>query len=320
METVFLRDARPGKKTAVTVGSFDGIHLGHQAILRELLLAAREAGGESVLVTFQDHPRTLTGPEKVPLITSASQQDELLAGHGVDRKAVIGDRGIFSLSAADFIEDVLLRRLGAAEVVIGYNFRFGRGRSGDAAFLREQGRRRGFGVRVVDPVNLSGETVSSTMIRRSLSAGDVVKARAALGRFYEVRGIVASGAGRGRGLGFPTANLETDIEPLTAFGVYETRVACPEGKAALSGGAVAVASYGVRPTFGPGGAPLLEVHVPGFTGDLVGCRLHVSFVSRLRGEQFFPNAEALAAKMREDVARVLAPGREDCRKAPGIEA
>lgn len=311
MITLPLHEARPLEKSAVAVGSFDGVHLGHQAVLRALGARAREAGAPAVLLTFRQHPRLVARREAVPLITTAAEQEEVLARAGIDRKLVIEREETFALSPAEFISAVLGRHLGARWVVVGFNFRFGRGRRGDERLLRALGPPAGFALEVVAPIRLDGEIVSSTLIRRLLAAGAVERARAALGRCYQVRGMVVRGAGRGTGLGFPTANVRPELEPLVRFGIYRVTVSDPDPGARLVPGTAAVAFYGTRPTFDDDRRPWLEVHVPGFSGDLLGRRLHVFFTGWLRAEERFPDRAALVRRMREDVASLAGSrGRE----------
>jgi riboflavin kinase / FMN adenylyltransferase len=289
--------------TAVTIGAYDGVHLGHRALLADLVARAGAAGLSPVVVTFDRHPASVVRPESAPpLLTDLDQKLELLAECGIERTLVVPfDRARADESAEDFVREVLVETLEAKLVVVGEDFHFGNRRRGNVALLRELGREHGF---EVVGVRLTGEDlapVSSTRIRSLVAAGDVVGAAALLGRPHEVRGTVVHGDGRGASeLGFPTANLEvsTDIA-LPADGIYAGYYRRPDGT-----GYLAAISVGRRPTFyDPASASVLvEAYLLHFEGDLYGELGRVSFVRRLRDERQFDSVDALIAQMHDDVA------------------
>jgi riboflavin kinase / FMN adenylyltransferase len=289
--------------TAVTIGAYDGVHLGHRALLADLVARAGAAGLSPVVVTFDRHPASVVRPESAPpLLTDLDQKLELLAECGIERTLVVPfDRARADESAEDFVREVLVETLDAKLVVVGEDFHFGNRRRGNVALLRELGQEHGF---EVVGVRLTGEDlapVSSTRIRSLVAAGDVVGAAALLGRPHEVRGPVVHGDGRGASeLGFPTANLEvsTDIA-LPADGIYAGYYRRPDGT-----GYLAAISVGRRPTFyDPASASVLvEAYLLHFEGDLYGELGRVSFVRRLRDERQFDSVDALIAQMHDDVA------------------
>jgi riboflavin kinase/FMN adenylyltransferase len=296
--------------TAVTIGAYDGVHLGHRALLRDLCLRAEAAGLSTVVVTFDRHPASVVRPDSAPkLLTDLDQKLELLAECGIDRTLVVPfDRTRAEESAEDFVREILVDALEARLVVVGEDFHFGHGRKGNVALLTELGQGYGFEVIGVSLTGDETEAVSSTRIRTLVAAGAVEEAATLLGRPHEVRGPVVHGDGRGGPeLGFPTANVELaeDIAR-PADGIYAGYYIRPDGtryEAAIS--------VGRRPTFyEPGTASVLvEAYLLDFEGDLYGELGRVSFVRRLRDELQFDSVEALIAQMHQDVAearRVLA--------------
>lgn len=282
----------------LTIGVFDGVHRGHQALLGRLVAAARAAGVPSVVLTFAPHPAAvLSNQAEFPCLTTPEERADLLAGLGVD--VVITqhfDRSLASQSAEAFMER-LTQTLGLRRLFIGYDFALGRGREGNAARLRELGHRFGYDVEVIKPLYREGEIISATNIRAHLLAGRVEEAAALLGRPYAIRGIVQRGDGRGRLLDFPTANLTPPAGKLVpANGVY----ACwtqAQGQRYPS-----VVNIGVRPTFHASShTVLLESHLLDFSADLYGQSITVEFIARLRNEVKFPSAEALVEQIRHDV-------------------
>jgi riboflavin kinase/FMN adenylyltransferase len=263
---------------------------------------ARAAGGPAVVLTFDPHPARVLRPGRAPAaLTTLAQKEELLAELGVDRLAVLPfDSTVAGLPPEAFARAVLRETLGARDVVVGESFRFGHRREGDARALASLGARLGFAVHALPAVLEGGSPVSSSRVRSELERGDVVAARALLGRRYFVDAAVVRGDGRGRAIGVPTANLAPDNEILPAPGVYAglCRVDAGEWR-------VAVVNLGHRPTFG-GGALALEAHLLDFAGDLYGARVRLSFHERLREEQRFPGKDALVARILEDVARARA--------------
>jgi len=287
--------------SVLTLGNFDGAHLGHQAIVRRAVARAREAAGLAVALTFEPHPVAVLAPARAPLMLQ-TLHDRLasLAGLGIDVTVVQRfTRAFAALDPEAFVRDFLLRHLGLAHVVVGYNVNFGRDRAGTSETLRTLGARLGFGVEVVGPVATAGdgEQVSSTRLRALLQAGDMPRARALLGRPYALRGRVVVGDRRGRALGFPTANLHLRAGLLLPpDGVYAVGVEV-DGRAHEG-----VLNIGVRPTFA-GKRRTIEVHVLDFGRDLYRRWLVVKVIERLRGEQAFSGPEALRAAIARDVER-----------------
>jgi riboflavin kinase/FMN adenylyltransferase len=284
---------------AVSLGNFDGVHRGHARLAQETIREAGAVGGRSVVLTFDPHPARVLHADRAPAtLVTIPQKRELLAGLGIDHLAVLPfTREVAELDAEAFAREVLVGGLAAAAVVVGVNFHFGRGRSGDAATLARLGGELGFRVRSVDPVLHDGLPISSTRIRAALAAGDVAEAEHMLGRRFFVDGTVVAGDGRGRTIGFPTANVEPSNETLPAAGVYACLLSVA-GEPARG----AVANLGRRPTFGEG-AVRLEVHVLDFAHDLYGAAVRVAFASRLRDERRFAGPGDLAAQIADDVSR-----------------
>ncbi len=286
----------------MTLGNHDGVHLGHRA----LLTAARERAGREGLtvtaVTFDPHPSVVLAPDRAPpLLTTIARRRELLLALGADEVTVLRfDRELASTSPEGFAEDVLARRLDARSVVVGPDFRFGRGRAGDVTALCALGEAHGFDVISVPPVTLEGEAVSSTRVRAALARGEVAEAARLLGRAHDVDGTVVRGDGRGRSIGVPTANLDCDPVLLPADGVYAVVLRVHGERELLRG----VANLGVRPTFAAGRS--VEVHLFGVDRDLYDARVRVGFVERLRAEQRFDGIEALEAQIARDAERARA--------------
>jgi riboflavin kinase / FMN adenylyltransferase len=282
----------------VTIGNFDGVHRGHQALVEVSRERALALGGTVVVLTFDPHPARVLSPDRAPSsLTTIAQKAEILGGLGVDRLAILPFTAeLAGRTAADFASLVLRGALGARVVVVGEPFRFGRGREGDVTALEALGRALGFEVIAVAPVLVGQTPVSSSRIRSALEIGDVEGAEQLLGRAFFVDGEVIRGAARGRTLGFPTANVASENETLPATGVY----VCWSQEEGTGARIPAVANVGRRPTFG-GGALGLEVHLLDWSGDLYGRRLRVGFTARLRAEQAFPSRDALVAQIESDV-------------------
>jgi riboflavin kinase/FMN adenylyltransferase len=280
----------------VALGVFDGVHVGHRAILGAAVAHARASGGLAFVCTFEPHPLEVLQPGRAPLaITTLDERLELIAGCGVDGAVVLTfTRELAAVEPEAFVKDVLVDRLAARQVVVGFNHRFGRGARGDAALLRSLGAQHGFSVDVIEPLSVDGVPVSSTAIRAALERGDLASAERMLGRPYTLPGKVVAGAGRGRTLGFPTANIAPDRPVLVAPGVY----ACT---AEVGGqGRRAVVNIGVRPTFGED-TLAVEAYLLDFAGDLYGQTIRLIFVSRIREERRFPSVNALRAQIADDV-------------------
>lgn len=291
-------DPNHTRPTVVTPGNYDGVHLGHRALLR----AARARAGDQLTVlalTFDPHPLRFMAPERAPrLLTSLERRIELLRAAGADRVVVqTFDRAFASLSPVAFVEEILVRQLRARAMVVGSDFRFGAQRAGDVAMLSELGAPHGITVQAVAPVTLDGEVVSSSRVRALLSQGDVERAARMLTRVHELERRVLHGHQRGRTIGFPTANLELSGLLAPADGVYAVSVRVVDR--APSERMLGVANLGVRPTVSGGRS--MEVHVLDFAGDLYGRMLRVGFVARLRGEQKFTSLDELKAQIARDV-------------------
>jgi riboflavin kinase/FMN adenylyltransferase len=298
----------PPDGTVVTIGAYDGVHLGHRTVIAEVRDRAVREGRRSAVVTFDRHPAQVIRPDSAPLLlTDLDQKLELLASTGVDYTLVVrfdADRALES--AEDFVERVLVECLNAREVVVGEDFHFGHRRRGNVALLEEMGRRLGFevcGHKLVGPDGHAArddEQVSSTAIRRALHEGRLADANAMLGRPHEMRGPVVPGDRRGRTLGFPTANVAIGPEMLMpADGIYAGYLVRPEGAGPRR---LPAAIYvGKRPTFYDDRAmTLLEVHALGFSGDLYGEQVAVTFTHRIRPDARFASIEELTAQLRRD--------------------
>jgi riboflavin kinase / FMN adenylyltransferase len=287
----------------VTVGSFDGVHLGHQAVLREIDRRARSSGRASVLVTFDPHPLEVVNPGAAPaLLTTGPERLEILAQSPLDYVVILRfDRYLAGLTPEGFVREVLLERCAVRELVIGHDHGFGRGRSGDVETLRALGAQLGFAVDVVEAVDIAGQHVSSSRIRRAITGGDLASAAAMLGRPYGVVGRVEKGEQRGRLLGVPTINL-SELSPrklLPPDGVYAVRV---EWRAGCGGGMM---NQGPRPTF-QDGRRVLEAHIFDFEGDLYGEWVRIEWVERLRDIERFASLEHLKTQLQHDRAEALA--------------
>ncbi|GFO57149.1 riboflavin biosynthesis protein [Geomonas sp. Red276] len=286
---------------AVTIGNFDGVHLGHREIFRRLTEKARAQGGVSVVITFTPHPMQVVSPGTgVKLITTTTEKEALIAAAGIDYLLEIPfDWNFASIPATQFVEEILVGTLGMESMVIGYDYAFGRGREGDVNLLRSLGERHGYTVDLLEPISNGTTIYSSTAVRNMVGAGDVKGVLSVLGRHYAVTGTVIHGDQRGRLLGFPTANLCVQKDLLPAAGVYAVRVAV--GHDHFNG----ACNIGTNPTF-DGHRLSLEVFLFDFDGDLYGREVTLTFIERLRGEMRFPNVDALKEAIARDVARCRA--------------
>ena len=291
-------DIETDDRSVVTVGTFDGVHRGHQAIIDHLQSRARQRAGVSTLISFDPHPRAVVHGEEVPLLTTVDERASVLEHYGLDRFVVIPFSMDFArMDPVDYVEEILVQTVGLREITVGYDHRFGRDREGDVDLLRACGSEHGFDVDVIPPQEVDEDVVSSRKIRETLETeGDVTAAAEQLGRPYQLKGIVARGEGRGREIGYPTANLAlNDPRKLVPKrGVYATRVTLPDGD--TRGGMM---NIGRRPTFDEMEVTV-EVHLFDFEGDLYGETLSVQFLQRLRDEQKFDSADALATQLSED--------------------
>ena len=286
----------------VAIGNFDGLHLGHQAILAVLTERGREQGLPTAVLTFEPHPREFFAKAAAPArLMRLRDKAEVLAAAGIAEMHVLRfSAALAGQDAETFIEQVLVRTMRAKRVVVGEGFRFGRGRGGDVALLRGSGLSRGFAVDEVVPCILGGAFVSSTRVREALAAGRLDEARALIGRDFRISGRVVAGQALGRRLGMPTANIHLHRRVSPIAGIFAVRVS-GAGLERRAG----VASVGTRPTL-DGTEWLLEVHVFDFDGDLYRQRLDVDFVARLRDERKFDDFDALADEMQRDAARARA--------------
>ncbi len=304
---------RNDPSSVVTVGTFDGVHVGHHAILRYLVDRATDRSGTSVVLSFDPHPREVVHSEEVPLLTTIDERAEVMERLGIDRFIVMPFTHDFSKLQADaFVRDVLVRRIGLQEIVIGYDHAFGRDRRGDADLLADLGERHGFTVDVIPAQVVEKHVVSSTEIREALTgAGDVRRAAQMLGRPYSLQGTVIKGDGRGRTIGFPTANLSVDHprKVIPATGVYAVR-AHPPGNSGPTESHAGMLNIGTRPTFGGRGVHV-EVHLLDFRGDLYGKDLRIEFVERMRDEHKFDSVDALVEQLSRDRSR--------CKQLLGVD-
>jgi riboflavin kinase/FMN adenylyltransferase len=301
MRVVRLDDRAAPRLTlaTVTIGNFDGLHRGHQALVGTVVAHARSNSGTAVVLSFDPHPARVLAPERAPAaLTTPDQKRELLAELGVDVLAELPfTAALAALAPEDFVERVLVWTLQARHVAVGEDFRFGRRRSGDSALLARLGEQAGFSFEAVAPVRVGGLPVSSSRVRDALAAGDVDAARLLLGREYFVDARVVRGDGRGRTIGVPTANLESANEILPSRGVYAGRLRLQDGS-----WRPAVVNRGLRPTF-DGEGETVEAHLIDFAGELYGHEVRLAFVARLRDERRFAGPEALVAQIAEDVRR-----------------
>jgi riboflavin kinase/FMN adenylyltransferase len=293
----------PGLAGAVVaIGNFDGVHRGHVAVLRRALAVAAGLGRTCAVLTFEPHPSDyFFGPDTIFRLTPCETKAAALARLGIEAMIVLTfDAALAALPADEFVRDVLVRRLGVGGVVVGYDFHFGKGRSGTPASLVEAGKRYGFAVEIVEQIDADSsgsiEPASSTATRTALELGDVERARLLLGHPYFVIGEVIHGEKRGQRLGFPTANLRLHHSVRLRHGIYAVEVAIGDRH---YGG---VASFGTRPTFDDG-APLLEVFILDFSGDLYGKTIEVAFAGFIRDEKKFASSDELVAEMRRDEAK-----------------
>jgi riboflavin kinase/FMN adenylyltransferase len=288
----------------VAIGNFDGVHLGHQALLAEARRVAQVSGGETVALTFDPHPARFFAPQLAPpMLLPLDRRIEVLQASGADVVLVEPFTAEFAtLSAEEFIENVLAKDIGARHVVVGADFSFGRDRRGNTGLLASVGRRLGIGVSVVPQVTANGLVCSSTKIREFVLEGRVEGASLLLGRPFEIDGVVVRGAGRGRTLGVPTINLAHQGEILPKPGVYAGKARRIEGDPTWFGAAI---SIGTNPTFTKQGDPelFIESHLLDFSGDLYDARMRLAFVAHLREQRRYTDVAALIAAIQADIAR-----------------
>ena len=283
---------------ALTIGNFDGVHLGHQAMLDSLLYAARERSLPPCVMTFEPHPREFFAPDQAPTrLTSLREKLELLAARGVARTHICRfDYAFAQISADDFVSRIVVAGLNARWLLVGDDFRFGSRRAGDIVTLRQASARFGFEVESMASVTLDGGRVSSTAVRNALVAGDLDRASRLLGRAYSISGRVERGQGIGHKLGFPTANVQMKHNRPPLAGIFAVELA-GVGERTLRG----VASLGVRPTLEAKGRPVLEVHLFDFDGSLYGRHVRVDFLHKFRDEEKYADLTALTRQIGIDV-------------------
>jgi riboflavin kinase / FMN adenylyltransferase len=308
---VVLRDSAPAdalRGAVIAIGNFDGVHRGHRAVIAAAVARARTARCPAAALTFEPHPAAILRPQQPMFrLTDETGKLRLLAATGLDGAIVLTfNLALSSLSPEEFVRRFLMERYGVAGAAVGFDFHFGKNRTGSPAFLQEQGARHGFAVDVLPPMQDEGRPVSSGTIRSALAAGRVIEAGELLGYPWFASGTVIAGDRRGRELGYPTANMRLDPSCGLKHGIYAVRVGL--GGRLQDG----VASFGCRPMF-DNGAPVLEVFLFDFEGDLYGQNLDVAFIAWIRQEMRFDGIEALIRQMDEDSARA----REALARAPG---
>ncbi len=283
--------------TALTIGNFDGVHRGHQAMLARLKERARALGLRACVLTFEPHPLELFAPQTAPTrLTSLREKLELLAAHGVECVQVSRfDRAYANRSPQDFIEQVLLAGLGMRWLLIGDDFRFGARRAGDFALLQEASGKHGFGLEAMPTVAQEGVRVSSSAVRAALAKGRLAEAEALLGRPYSISGRVVHGDKLGRRIGYPTANVQLRHNRPPLSGIFAVRTLDAQGR--RRDGA---ASLGLRPTVDTSGLAKLEVHLFDFAGNLYGQHLRIDFLHKIRDEEKFADLDALKARIARD--------------------
>lgn len=290
-----LRKSFPN--TVITIGNFDGLHLGHQKIIQTVIRQADEIDGTSMVVTFDPHPMKVLAPEKeVKLLTTPRERERLIQTMGIQvLLCIIFNKEFSRLQPDEFIEDIIVKKINARKIIIGQNYAFGKSRKGTTDLLRKRGKKYGFTVSVVRHAKLNGEIVSSSKIRSCLSMGQVFEASNFLGRAYTIEGNVIKGVGRGEKLlHVPTANITTPNELIPREGVYAVKVGV---RGSFFDG---VANIGKKPTFSDS-VPSYEVHLFNFTGDLLGESLRIHFVDWIRNQRSFPDALSLEKQIRIDI-------------------
>ncbi|MEW6068309.1 MAG: bifunctional riboflavin kinase/FAD synthetase [Nitrospirota bacterium] len=283
--------------TVLTIGNFDGVHIGHQKILTEVIKRAKEIKGTSSAMTFEPHPVKFFSPEKeLRILTTFEEKAKLLEDMGIDVLLCISFNKEFSnLLPDEFIQDILVKKINVKEVIVGTNYAFGKNKKGTIDLLRRRGKRYGFTVRAISNVRLKGDIISSSRIRSLLSKGGVSEVSSILGRAYSIEGHVIKGKGRGKSLlNIPTANITTPLEVAPKEGVYAVRVGF---NSSIYDG---VCNIGKNPTFGNTDVSY-EVHLFNFSGDLLGKDIRIYFVERLRGERHFSDPSSLEKQIREDI-------------------
>ena len=291
-----VRHPKKGKlqRPVVALGTFDGVHVGHKKVIEAAIKHAHQLSAHSAVITFDPHPQTIVAPERgLRLLTTLQEREELFASLGIDAVVVsVFTNKLRKLTVTEYVERYLVKKLGVRHVFVGYDYKFGHGRSGGVAALKKLGAKYDFGVTVVPPVKVGSKTVKSALIRELIAQGRFAPALKFLGHPYRLTGKVVGGDGRGRILGFPTANLQVDPRKLVpAKGVY---VGYVDGKKC-------VVNIGSRPTF-KGGRTIIEIHILNFNKNIRGKALKLDLFSRLRDERRFKSAGALIKQIKKDVS------------------
>ncbi|RJP22809.1 MAG: bifunctional riboflavin kinase/FAD synthetase [Candidatus Abyssobacteria bacterium SURF_5] len=287
------------KNACVTLGVFDGVHLGHQKIIRRVLEKARKYGGESCVVTFDPHPREVLSPHDAPnLLTTTDKKAQLIEQLGIDALCLVRFTPEFAnTEARAFVEDFLVGSLRMRAIIEGYNWVFGKGRKGNIALLDELSRKYQYEVEQVEPVEIEGQPISSTLIRELVLCGDLQASEKYLGRKYSITGDIVGGARLGREMGFPTANIEPRHEAIPPDGIYAVWVnvldVCKPG----------TLNIGFRPTVSNERKRTIEVHIMDFYHDIYNEKVEVTFVAKLRDERKFPSVDALVEQIKKDVEK-----------------
>lgn len=290
-----IKTPYPG--TVLTIGNYDGVHVGHQKILSTVIRRAEETNGTSMVMTFEPHPAKVIAPERdIKLLTTTEEKARLIEAMGMHVLLLVNfNREFASMLPDDFIEDVLVNMLDVKEVIVGDNYTFGKNKKGTIELLRKRGKEYGFRVQAIDNVIVDHTTVSSSAVRSLLQRGAVFEASRYLGRYYSIEGKVIKGKGRGQKLlNIPTANISTPVGITPKEGVYAVRVTV---RGTLYDG---VANIGKNPTFG-NETVSYEVHLFSFSGNLLGEQIRIEFIDRIRGERTFPNAASLEKQIRADI-------------------
>ncbi len=289
---------KPLRNPALTIGNFDGVHRGHLALFDRVKKLASDIQGQSVVMTFEPHPIKVVKPGNGPkLITPVEQKLKLIDAAGIDVILCLPfNREFAAISAHDFVQELLVKKIGVKEIVVGYDYNFGSGRQGNIDLLRKMGNDLGFNIHVVDPIHLNNTLVSSTSIRNLVQEGNLAEAKRLLGRDYQITGVVKTGMGRGgKELGFPTANLTPVDELIPKKGVYAVKVHI--NNVEYNG----VCNIGINPTFG-GTSLSIETYILDFSRDIVGEKFTIKFISRLRDEETFKSRDELSRQIEKDVA------------------
>ena len=293
-----LSEVQKNKNTIITLGTFDGIHLGHKKIIEGVIKKAEKLNARSFLITFDPHPRSVVSKgNTIKLLHTLEEKINILRDLGIQNLLIIKFTKDFSqLSSEEFVKNYIINGIGLNEIVIGYDHHFGKGRGGDERTLREMGKEFDFRVTKVDAVNINGTSVSSTKIRNALADGNINIANSFLGRYYSFQGKVVKGDGRGRTLGFPTANIKLNSENklLPAIGIYAVELVMTNEKH------FGLMSIGKRPTFYNDGQLTTEIYIYDFDRDIYNEDVTVKVIERIRGEEKYSSPEELVAQMKKD--------------------